>query len=463
MHEAVKGFPVHAGLCIQVIIILEAKPVKKIFPAMAQRFEGLGMFTFLWSGQTLSGLGSAMTRFALILWVYKQDSSALSVSLLSVCSLAPSVMLSMLAGAMADRWNKKRTMLVCDAIAAAGSLAVLILIHAGRLLVWHLYIIEFVMGVAGAFQDPAASVATTLLVPRDQYTRIGGMQAMSRALNSLLPPVFATALLSFTGIEVVILVDLIAFAYAFVTLGLFISIPPVAAREKTAGSLMQSCLEGLRFLRKNRPLLQMILFFACINLLVGMTGSSMLSAMLLGRTGGNDLIVGTVSSMMGLGYLLGSLMVTILPPPRNRMRLIFFCCAMAFAFSGVPLGLGRSLPVWLFAAIAGNLPQPFMNANIGTVMRLQVPLEMQGRVFSTRDTLQYTTIPIGYLLAGVLADKVFAPLLAGGSAFGRFCASLVGTGKGAEIALVFLLVGIVGALTNLLNAFNPRYTPLNND
>ena len=75
-------------------------------------------FLILWSTQSLSTLGSSMTAFALVLWSYQSQGSALSTALLSVCSYAPYVAMSIFAGALSDRWDKKRTMLVCDTLAA---------------------------------------------------------------------------------------------------------------------------------------------------------------------------------------------------------------------------------------------------------------------------------------------------------------------------------------------------------
>lgn len=101
-------------------------------------FEGLHTFLILWATQGLSALGSSMTSYALVIWSYEQHGSALASALLTVCSYAPYVLLSIFAGALSDRWNKKATMLICDSFAAFCTLSVLTLLVTGRLELWHL-------------------------------------------------------------------------------------------------------------------------------------------------------------------------------------------------------------------------------------------------------------------------------------------------------------------------------------
>ena len=109
--------------------------------------SGMRPFLILWSTQALSALGSSMTSFALIVWSYEQQGSALTTSLLSVCSYAPYVLMCLFAGALSDRLDKKRTMLVCDSLAAVSTLCVYGLLAAGRLEVWHLYLLNALNGL----------------------------------------------------------------------------------------------------------------------------------------------------------------------------------------------------------------------------------------------------------------------------------------------------------------------------
>ena len=96
-------------------------------------YRGLRPWLVLWSTQSLSALGSAMTNFALVVWLYQKSGSALETALLSVCSYAPYVAMSIFAGALSDRWNKRRTMLVCDLLAALCTVTVLLLLRAAVL------------------------------------------------------------------------------------------------------------------------------------------------------------------------------------------------------------------------------------------------------------------------------------------------------------------------------------------
>lgn len=142
--------------------------------------------------QGLSALGSAMTSFALIVWAYSQTGRALDTALLSVCSYVPYILMSIFAGALSDRWNKKRTMLACDAFAAGTTLCVLILLETGRLEIGHLYIINAINGLMNTVQRPASDVAITLITPQKHYQQAAAMRSMTGSVVDLLSPVLAT-------------------------------------------------------------------------------------------------------------------------------------------------------------------------------------------------------------------------------------------------------------------------------
>lgn len=222
----------------------------------------LRTFLILWITQSFSALGSAMTAFALVIWSYQQHGSALTSALLVICSYAPYVLLSIFAGALSDRWNKKATMLISDSFAALCTVTVLILMTMGKLQIWHLYLINTLTGVMNTVQQPASDVAISLLVPQQHYQKVSGMRSFSNSLVTILTPILATSILSFTSIRVVILFDLITFATAFTVLLCCVHIPQVPQRSSTdSETLLQSASSGLRYLRDNRGILDLILFW----------------------------------------------------------------------------------------------------------------------------------------------------------------------------------------------------------
>ena len=163
----------------------------------------------LWGTQTFSALGSAMTSYALVIWSYAQTGQALSTALLMVCSYAPYVLMSIFAGALSDRWDKRRTMIVCDLLAVFSTGLIGLLLAAGQLQIWHLYLLNAFSGLMGTVQQPASEVAVTLLTPRDFYQKISALRSFSGSLNSLLTPALATVLLAFGGMGLVISFDVL--------------------------------------------------------------------------------------------------------------------------------------------------------------------------------------------------------------------------------------------------------------
>jgi len=424
-------------------------------------FSGLRDFLILWSSQSVSELGTAMTNFALIIWVYDQKGTASSIALLTICSLVPSVLFSFMAGTIADRWDKKRVMLLADSLAAAGTATVFALYATNNLQIWHLYIINFSLSFMNAFQSPASYVATTLLAPKEQYVRVSGLSALSGSVVTILAPAFGSAVLAFGGLETVLFIDLATFAAAFITLMFFIRIPKIKpAVEQARESFIKSCAAGVNFLRERSALLRLILFFSFVNFIAKMGGYGMLPALILGRTNGNQVSLGIAEAAVGAGTLAGSVFVTLMKPAKSRTKVIFFTCGISFLLGDVWQGLSRTLPLWAAASFISNFPLPFCNANMTAIMRTEVPVEMQGRVFSARDTIQYGTIPIGLALGGFLADHVFEPFMAAASPAQNALSVVFGTGKGSGIAIMFFIVGVIGFAACFKRLKSPIYKSL---
>lgn len=417
-----------------------------------KNWADLKTFLTLWITQTFSSLGSSMTSYALVIWSYTQHGSALATALLMVCSYAPYVILSLFAGALSDRWNKKKTLLICDACAAVTTLCVLWLYHSQSLQIWHLYVLNALGGVMNSVQQPASEVATTAVLPKEHYQKVGGLRYFGSACTSILTPVLATAFLGLAGLEMVIWFDLFTFAVAFGILLVRIRIPEPPREEKEA--FWPSVKGGLSYLKANRGIFDLMLFLAAINLVASMYNAA-LPAMLLSRNGGSERALGTVNAVTGISMLIGSIVASLMKTPKSRVQVICNTLLISMSTENALLAFGHSLPVWCVGGFLGWVVIPTMNANLDALMRLHIPVEIQGRVFAARNSFQFFTIPLGYVLGGWAVDSVFEPLMAR-MGDGDLLTRLFGSGKGSGAACFFALLAGMGVLVCLLFRKDPH-------
>lgn len=403
-------------------------------------FKELKYFLVLWSTQALSQLGSSMTNYALIIWSYTAKGSALTTALLSVCSYAPYVIMSIFAGSLSDKWNKKLTMLVSDTFAALCTISIFILLKTGKLEIWHLYCLNALNGLMNTVQQPASDVAITLLTPKQHYQKVSGLRSFSNALISILTPIIATAVLSFTNLQTIIYIDLLSFVIAFISLTFFVKIPEYKA-DKNADSFLVLTKSGLTYLKQNRGILDLILFLACINFIASIYNAAF-PAMILSKENGGEIALGTVNAFIGVATLIGSIVASLMPTPKSRVKVICNTLLISMSTENFFLAFGKTLPLWCIGGVLGWLCIPIMNANMDVLFRERIPVHMQGRVYAARNTFQFFTIPLGYILGGFFVDKVFEPFMAKNSSI--MLSALFGTGKGSGAAFLFLFLAFAG-------------------
>lgn len=407
----------------------------------------LKYFIILWLSQSFSALGSSMTEFALIIWSYEQYGSALQTAMIAVCSYTPYVIMSIFAGALSDKWNKKITILVCDSFAALSTVCVIVLMQTGKLEIWHIYCLNALNGLMNTIQQPSADVTISLIAPKKYYQKVSGMRSFSNSLTSVLTPVVATTLLAFMGMNGVFTFDLVSFVVASLCLVFFIKIPEIKYQNEKKETLILSAKAGLKYLKVNRGILDLILFLAGINLIASMYNAAF-PAMILSKENGGEVALGIVNTVIGVATLVGSTIVSILPTPKSRARVI--CNALLFSMSteNFFLAFGNSPIVWSIGAALGWIFIPVMGANMDALFRNHIPVELQGRVYSVRNSLQYFTIPIGYFLGGVLVDNVFEPFM--GLKNHHILNILFGIGKGSGAAFLFFILAILGIVVCLI-------------
>ena len=238
--------------------------------------------------------------------------------------------MSIFAGALSDKWNKKITILVCDSFAALFTVCVIVLMQTGKLEIWHIYCLNALNGLMNTIQQPSADVTISLIAPKKYYQKVSGMRSFSNSLTSVLTPVIATTLLAFMGMNGVFTFDLVSFVVASLCLVFFIKIPEIKYQNEKKETLILSAKAGLKYLKVNRGILDLILFLAGINLIASMYNAAF-PAMILSKENGGEVALGIVNTVIGVATLVGSTIVSILPTPKSRARVI--CNALLFSMS----------------------------------------------------------------------------------------------------------------------------------
>lgn len=417
-------------------------------------------YIILWLSQSISGLGSSMTGFALVLWAYEQSQSAMSVSLMSFCNYVPYIVFSLFVGDFIDRHKKKTIMLVADSIAAIGSFAILIALITRQLAVWNIYIVNIVIGITNAFQQPASAVATGQLVPEEKISNVSGMNSFSSNLIVVFSPMLAAFLFSAGGLSLILLIDLASFVFAFCILLFFIMIPE-QLQDKKQSQPFAGIMDGFAFLKREKGILYIMLTMALINFFSRLTYENILSPMILARSSGESIALGMVNACMGIGGIIGGVIVSVKKESAHKATAIYLSAALSFLFGDLIMAVGKNTFWWSVAALAASLPIPFIMANQNAILYRKIPSAMQGRVFAVRNAIQYSTIPLGILLGGYLADYVLEPFMDSENMFAKELGKIVGTGAGSGMAVMFLCTGICGGLVSILSCFHREIKKLN--
>ncbi|MFW5691717.1 MAG: MFS transporter [Chloroflexota bacterium] len=429
---------------------------------------GMRAFVVVWIGQVISLFGSALTAFALTIWAWTETGEATALALVATFNFAPQVLLSPIAGALVDRWNRKLVMMISDLGAGLSTVALYVLYALGMLELWHIYLAGLFAGASQAFQFPAYSAAVTMMLPKEQYARATGMLAMAQSASNIFAPALAAVLITTVGITGVMAIDIMTFVVAVGALA-FVHIPqPVRAGSDAAGggSLWRESIYGFQYILARPSLLGLQTMFFLANLF-GSFFIVLSAPMVLARTGNNELVLGAVQSALSIGGLVGGLIVSVWGGPKRRVHGVLLGMIATSLFGQLPFGLGQVLPAWAISAFLMFLFINVLNASNQAIWQAKVAPEVQGRVFAARRLIAQITAPAAAVIAGPLADLIFEPvfryegllaaangpvlrlyepLLRPDSPLAQMLGPLFGYGPGAGMGLLITLTGVLGAL-----------------
>lgn len=417
---------------------------------------GMRTFFIIWIGQFISVLGSGLTSFALGVWIFQQTQQVTPFALTVLFNNLPRILLAPVAGVVADRWNRRRVMIAADIGDAVITAVAALLLWLGDLQVWHIYLIALSSSLFTSFQEPAYTASVTMLVPKKELGRASGLIQAGQALEMLLTPVIAGLLFVSIGLRGIILIDFATFFFAIAAL-LAVRIPqPAADPAEEAGqdSFLARVGYGWRYLRTRPGLFGLLLYFALVNFLLNFSGVLIAPLVLSFATAG---ALGTVQMASGAGMLLGSIVMGAWGGPQRRRVMVVIGSLVLTAFGLVLTGLRPSVFIIGLGIFLELFFIPIASANSQAIFQVKVAPAVQGRAFAMRNMISRSMMPLAFLLAGPLADRVFSPLLReGGALTNTPIAGLLGIGPGRGIGLLFILAGITLFTAGLFALANPR-------
>lgn len=414
-------------------------------------------FMIIWLGQIISLIGSGLTSFGLAVWIYDQTGQATPFALTVMFGNLPRIILAPLAGALIDRWNRRWVMIIADSGSALITVGALVLLTLGQLEVWHIYLIAALGSILSTFQEPAYTASVSLLVPKKDLGRANGLLQMGQALEMLIAPVLAGVLFALIGLRGLILIDFITFFFAVGAL-LLVQIPQPPRQETAvstpATSLWQESWFGWHYLRQRPGLFGLLVYFALVNFFLNFT-AVLLGPLVLSFS--NATALGTAQAVGGVGMLAGSIVMSAWGGPKhNRVPIVLGLIAIA----SLGIFVAGLQPTAVFVA-AGlfilMFTVPLGSGTSQAIFQSKVAPNVQGRVFAIRTMISRSMMPLAFLLAGPLADRLFGPLLdEGGALAATAVGTLVGVGPGRGIGLLFMASATILFATSLLMFTSPR-------
>ena len=363
-------------------------------------------FSLLLISQAISLFGSVLTGFALAIWAFKESGSQTSVyAAIAIANGLPIFLLGPIAGAAADRWNRKKIILVSQ-ISAIGITAILTVLYYHRVLeVWHIIALVALNSIFAAFVLPTLAATVPLLVPKGSLLRANGLIALAFGIIEIASPAISGALYEVSELKLIFLIDLGSFILGITAL-IFTKIPqpPRSKADNTHNeSFFQSVKSGIRYIWQTPSILHLIVFFAFIAATLHAI-SLLVQPMLLGFTNARNM--GAIMSFAGAGVLFGSLLLIPFKDVSRHMRIIFIAAAViGIACIFTPISRND-----YFIAIGGFILMsclPIIDTHCRVLFQRKIEPGMLGRVIGIRNFVLGICQSMIIILCGLSADHIF--------------------------------------------------------
>lgn len=357
------------------------------------------------SSQTISLFGSSLVQYAIMWYITLTTESGLMMTLYIVCGFIPTFLLSPVAGVWADRYNRKRLIIMADGMIAFATFILAIVFLLGYKEIWLLFVMAAIRAVGAGIQSPAVGAILPQIVPSDKLTQVNGINGTLQAVMMFVAPMASAALLTMATLEAIFFIDVITAAIAILTLLLFFKIPVhvKAAAEQTT-SYLADFKQGLTYIQQHPYLKSFFLFFAVFFVL--MAPASFLTPLQVTRTFGDDVWrLTAIEIAFSIGMMVGGAIIASWGGFRNKVHTMAFA-SLIMAVCTFALGIAPFF--WLYLAFMGafGIAVPLFNTPTTVMIQERVDESYLGRIFGIFSMISTSMMPIGMLIFGPIADVI---------------------------------------------------------
>ncbi len=375
----------------------------------AARMDWMRPFFIFWIGQAVSLLGSNLVQFALIWWMTKTTGSATVLTLATLFTFLPDVFLAPFIGALVDRWDRRKIMMLADGGIALATLVLAYLFYSGVHQLWHIYLLLFLRGVGANFHWTSEQASISLMVPKAHLARVGGInQALRGGLNIVGPPLGAL-LLETLPMYGLLSIDVLTAAVAIVSL-LFIAIPrpelPKPLEPLSGRMVLEDVSEGFHYVSAWTGLFYLLIMAALVNFLLSPT-NTFLPLLVTQHFQGGVWHLGLLQAAMGVGVVSGGLVMGAWGGTRRKIYTVLFALlGMAAAMLILGAAPAAGFLIGAGALFLSGFMNPIANSATFAILQDRVAPEKQGRVFSLVSSISAAMVPLAMLVSGPTAEHL---------------------------------------------------------
>ena len=375
-------------------------------------------FLLLWAGELISSIGGGLTSFGLGVYVFQQTGSAAGMALVTLLGFLPNLFLSVPAGVLADRYDRRVLMMLGDGLSAFGIIYILVCMMNGGAELWQICVGVTISSIFSSLLEPAYRATITDLLTKDQFSKASGLVSLAGSARYLISPLLAGILLNVSDIKLLLIIDISTFvvtviATAVVKKGIKTNL------EETKDSFKESFKTGWNAIKKRRGVLELVVISSLITLFMGIF-QILAEPMVLSFS--DSMVLGITETVCASGMLVTGIFLGARGIKKNFTKVL----SISLAISGIGIiGFGVVENIYIITAFGFLFfaALPFANNCLDYLVRTNIPDKLQGRVWGLISFISQLGYVAAYAVSGVVADGL-------GKAFD------ISVGRGAAIAVM---------------------------